>query len=227
MKRLVQNACAAFSGRLTGRFKGRATGGVTARVTAHIGSGRGSWRPWHSWGPVVSAFALALSAAGCGPGLGGTGTGLEVDAVAALGATEVSVCSADLGDLLGCAASTPLGPNTSQPTNAAVNFADPNAPADSTLELQGQQALLNLRCRGWQFTGRFAQVPGQTPRYVGHLQAGGSEVGLATLEVQRNGAGLSVTLTDAAATAPATGRVLAGPLLMQRVSTLATGGRCS
>jgi hypothetical protein len=180
-----------------------------------------SQRTGSGWAAFVLALALALTAAGCGPGLGGTGTGLEPEPepVTAFGASEVSVCSADLGDLLGCGPLTPNGV-TALPGAAAVLFADPNAPADSTLELNAQLAQLNLRCMAWQFNGRFAQVPGQAPRYYGQLQAAGSVVGLATLEVRRNGTGLAATLTDAA------GRVMAGPVLMQRATAPAAGGRC-
>ncbi len=169
---------------------------------------------------LLLALALACFAAGCGPGLGGTGTGIEPEPVTAFGAVEVSVCTSDFGDLLGCATNTPTGTPALPSSAALVRFADPSAAADSTLELNAQQAQLKLRCMGWQFDGRFAQVPGQTPRYLGHLQAGGSVVGLATLDVRRNGTGLNVTLSDSA------GRVLAGPLLMQPSAAAATGGRC-
>ncbi len=171
---------------------------------------------------ALATLALVLQAlllAGCGPGLGGTGTGMEPEPLTALGATEVSVCTADFGDLLGCR-TNPSTSAAAQPTTAAVHWADPNAPADTQLELQAQQAQLKLRCAGWLFTGRYAQRPGQTPRYVGQFEAAGSVVALATLEVSRNGSGLNVTLADPA------GRVLAGPLLMQPVATPATGGRC-
>jgi hypothetical protein len=181
-----------------------------AALTRRTGSGLAAF---------VLTLALALAAAGCGPGLGGTGTGMEVDPVTAFGASEVSVCSSDFGDLLGCSVTGP-GSALAQPTPTPVIFADPNAPADSTLELNAQLAQLNLRCLAWQFNGRYAQVPGQAPRYLGNLQAGGSVVGLATLDVHRNGTGLTVTLTDSA------GRTMAGPLVMQRLAAPATGGRC-
>jgi hypothetical protein len=162
----------------------------------------------------LTAQALLLLAAtwllcACGPGLGGTGTGATQDALAAQGAREVSVCTSDFADLLSCVA--PSAGAAPLPATTTRFFAEAAAASRTLLELDGQQAQWRLRCLDLVFVGSFGQVGSDAPRYYGQAIEGGSRSRLATLLVQRDAGGLSVTLADSA------GVVIAGPLALQPV----------
>ncbi|MBI5718487.1 MAG: hypothetical protein HZC37_12465 [Burkholderiales bacterium] len=163
------------------------------------------------------AAALALLA-GCGPGLGGTGTGATDDALAAYGAHDVPVCQSDFADLLGCTApSTGAAP---LPATSARFFAESSPESRTLLELDGQEAQWRLRCQGILFVGSFGQAGSATPRYFGNVIEGGSRVRLATLQVERSGTGLAVTLVDSF------GRTLAGPQALLPVSGVTSEATC-
>ncbi|MBL8289869.1 MAG: hypothetical protein JNL85_17930 [Rubrivivax sp.] len=164
------------------------------------------------------AFTLALLG-GCGPGLGGTGTGATDDAMAAYGAREVPVCgSADFADLIGCnapgAGAAPL------PAVGARFFAESSPASTTLLELDGQQAQWRLRCLDTVFVGSWGQVGTAAPRYYGNATAGGSRVRLASMQVQRSGNGIAVTLLDSS------GGVIAGPLLLAPVAGTTSAAPC-
>jgi hypothetical protein len=149
------------------------------------------------------ALLVACVAAGCGPGLGGTGTGAHADALAAYGAREVPVCAAEFADLLGCAAASPGA--SPQPASGARFFAEASPASRVLLEIDGQEAQLRLRCLDLVFIGSFGQVGTAAPAFYGQAIEGGSRARLASLQVERSAAGLTVTLFDAA------GRTIAGP----------------
>ena len=164
------------------------------------------------------AAGVLLVLAGCGPGLGGTGTGASDDALSAYGAREVPVCEADFADLLSCAApSTGAAP---LPAASARFFAEATPASRTLLELDGQEAQLRLRCLDLVFIGSFGQAGSAPPRYYGNAIEGGSRVRLATLVVERSGAGLAVTLVDSF------GRTLAGPQALLPVAGVTSEASC-
>lgn len=187
-----------------------------ARGRAGIGRVRwqGMTTPW----AIGLALLMALIAAGCGPGLGGTGTGDSADALAAYGAREVPVCSAEFADLLGCTTASPgAGP---QPASGARFFAEASPASRVLLEIDGQEAQLRLRCLDRVFIGRFGQVGTATPAFYGQVIEGGSRAQLASVQLERSGTGLSATLFDAA------GRAIAGPQALQAVAGATSEAPC-
>ncbi len=167
---------------------------------------------------LATALTLALTLAACGPGLGGTGTGATQDALASYGARAVPVCEAEFADLLGCA--RPAVGAAPLPATEARYFAETTPASRTLLELDGQQAQLRLRCSGLVFVGALGQVGNEAPRYFGNLIEGGSRLRLATLQVQRSGARLILTLTDSL------GLVAFGPQLLLPVSGVTGEAPC-
>jgi len=150
-------------------------------------AGRAAW---------VAAALLGLLGllAACGPGLGGTGTGASSDALTSFGAEAVSVCQSDFADLLPCA-----GAGASPaPQGTPRRFAEAEPASRTLLELDAQDALLQLRCQRLQFSGTWGQVAGQSPRYYGRLHDGMVDAP-AMLFVARSATGLTVRLADAQA----------------------------
>lgn len=166
---------------------------------------------------AVLAFVLALLG-GCGPGLGGTGTGATADAMAAYGARDVPVCQSDFADLVGCNA--PSAGAAPLPAGGARFFAESSPASTTLLELDGQEAQWRLRCLDTVFIGNWGQAGTAAPRYYGNAIEGGSRVQLASMQVQRSGNGLSVTLVDSS------GRVIAGPLLLVPVGGTTSAAAC-
>lgn len=166
---------------------------------------------------VVLAFALALLG-GCGPGLGGTGTGATADAMAAYGARDVPVCESDFADLIGCNA--PSAGAAPLPAGGARFFAESSPASATLLALDGNEAQWSLRCADTVFIGNWGQVGTAAPRYYGNAIEGGSRVQLASMQVQRSGNGVNVTLVDSL------GRVIAGPLLLTPVAGTTNAAAC-
>jgi len=201
--------------RADGKARGMAT--WTAIWHAHWAVARDATRAgWHAG---LLALLGALFIAGCGPGLGGTGTGASADALASYGALEVPVCTSGFADLLSCAA--PSAGAAPQPAAGARFFAEATPASRTLLELEGQEAQLRLRCLDLVFIGSFAQVGSLPPRYYGNATEGGSRVRLATLQVERVSAGLSVTLVDSL------GQTLAGPQVLAPVSGTTAAAPCN
>jgi len=189
----------------------------TAAALASTLRSRARWARALALPAVLLATVLMIAA--CGPGLGGTGTGATQDALEAYGARAAPVCEAAFADLLGCA--RPAVGAAPLPASEARYFAE-SAPASRTLlELDGQEAQLRLRCTGLVFVGAFGQVGNEAPRYYGNVIEGGARVRLATLQVQRSGAGLSLILTDSL------GLAVFGPQLLLPVGGVTGEAPCS
>lgn len=192
------------------------------RTSRHTGMSRGRRHAfatmWTAGLAVLAAVLTAVLMAGCGPGLGGTGTGASADALAAYGAREVPVCSADFADLLGCAAASPGA--SPQPASGVRFFAEASPASRVLLEVDGQEAQLRLRCLDLVFIGRFGQVGTATPAFYGQAIEGGSLAQWASLQVERSSTGLTVTLFDGG------GRTLAGPQALAPVAGSTSAASC-
>ncbi len=203
---------------MRGSIRGRVAA-VAASMHGRLAAARGRLATLRAgWLTLLGTFGV-LIVTGCGPGLGGTGTGATDDALASYGAREVPVCGAEFADLLGCIA--PGAGAAPQPAAGARFFAEATPASRTLLELDGQEAQLRLRCLDLVFIGSFAQAGSQPPRYYGNAIEGGSRVRLASLRVERVGAGLSITLADSL------GQTLAGPQVLAPVSGTTTAAPCS
>lgn len=180
-------------------------------------------RPFGSYRKLGLAGLLALTAwlGGCGPGVGGTGTG-ETNGVNHFGATAVSVCSADVGAVLGCV----TAPGAASPTPATratpVFLADTTTSPRVQAQVQDSTIDLNVACTGLRFRGQWGELAGQGGRFYGFTGPDGAQLP-ATLQVQPGAVGLAgvvVTLRDAA------GTVLLGPTLLLVVPTALAAGTC-
>jgi hypothetical protein len=141
-------------------------------------------------------LALVLSA-GCGPGLGGSGTGPSVDPVTALGAMPSNLCGSELAASLQCGAA---GPATPAAGTAAVAYADATQAGallpPALARFEGNRIDFELPCQKLRFSGQWGQAPGQSARFFGFLEQGGTQV-LASLSVLAVGDKLQLQLRDA------------------------------
>ena len=165
------------------------------------------------------AMAACLSA--CGPGVGGTGTG-ETHGLAYFGANAASVCTTDVGSVLGCVAGAGAAPATPGPSAAPVFLADALANPHVQARAQDNTIDLSMACTGLRFRGQWGELAGFAPRFFGSVGPDGAQVP-ATLQLQAAGAvtaGVVVTLRDAA------GTVLLGPTLLVVVPAPVAAGAC-
>ena len=180
-------------------------------------------RPVHRGRLLRLAWTLAMAAclSACGPGVGGTGTG-ETQGLAYFGANAVSVCTADVGGVLGCVAGAGAAPATPVPSAAPVFLADALANPGVQARVQDSAIDLSVVCTGLRFRGQWGELAGLSPRFFGDVGPVGATQP-ATLQVQAAGAGTTgvvVTLRDAA------GVVLLGPTLLVVVPAPATALAC-
>ena len=165
-------------------------------------------------------LALATWLSACGPGVGGTGTG-ETNGLSYFGATAASVCSADVGGVLGCVpgsgAASPAPAPT--PSVAPVFLADAATGPRVQARVQDSAIDLSVICTGLRFRGQWGQVPGQSPRFFGAIGPEGAQAP-ATLHMQLSGAGVVVTVRDAA------DAVLLGPIFLLPVPMAGAPGGC-
>lgn len=177
---------------------------------------------------LAGALAAALAVlGGCGPGVGGTGTG----GLTFYGATASTLCTSELAATLVCARSdgnpAAIGaPATVEEGTAAVHFADHESRAGVLALLQANTVELTVPCRRLRFSGDWGIAAEGDTRFFGSYgeSALAGEVP-ATLQVQAVTAGdgtarLAVTLRDA------DGRVVLGPVLLQRVAQPAAAAPC-
>jgi len=203
---------------------GRASHWVAGRVAAEaagalVDKTLGALRWLAGAVAVLAVLAALLSLAACGPGLGGTGTGATQDALSAYGAREVPVCQSEFADAIGC---TPASAGAAPlPATESRFFAETTPTSRALLTLDGQEALLQLRCLNLVFAGAFGQIGADTPRYFGVVTEGGRRITLATLQVQRSATGLTLTLVDS------TGQTLFGAQALSPVAGITAPAGCS
>ncbi len=162
-------------------------------------------------------LALGLAAGGCGPGVGGSGTGNEAAALAAFGASAAPVCSGEIAAVLDCRPGTEPGAVSIPTLPLPVVLADRADSRRVQAQIDEQRLLLEAPCAGLVFVGLWGQTGREPARFYGVL-AGGE---FASAQAQTEGGVLQITVRDSA------GRLVAGPLQVQRVSATAAFGNCS
>ena len=177
-------------------------------------------RPFGAIGAVgVAGLAVAVLLAGCGPTGGGTGTGESAFVPADFGARAASACSAPFAGSLSCAtvSASPADVPALSGTASTV-FAADTAAGSVSLSVRDNRADLQLRCQRQSFVGDWGVLPTGEGRFFGSLFSDGPEQA-AQLQVQQatGAAGLQVLLLSA------TGQVVQGPWVLQRVSDLPGG----
>jgi hypothetical protein len=180
-------------------------------------------RPVHRGRLLELALTLAMVVwlSACGPGVGGTGTG-ETNGLAYFGAKADSVCTADVGSVLGCVAGAGAAPATPVTSAAPVFLADALASPGVQARVQDSAIDLSVVCTGLRFRGQWGELAGLSPRFFGNVGPEGAQQP-ATLQVQAAAVGTTgvvVTLRDAA------GVVLLGPTLLLVVPAPATALAC-
>lgn len=159
-----------------------------------------------SW---LLALLMTLLVAGCGPGVGGTGTG--EDPVTALGARPANVCTSEIAALLDCAPAPPaLQPAPGAQDDRPLWFADSTSGRQAVARFAGQAVVVELRCPGLRFEGRWGESGELGGRYFGTL-ASEPSAPLASLQVRRDGDVLVVQLVGQG------GVALGAPLRLVRV----------
>ena len=125
--------------------------------------------------PPLPRFAAALLLAmlvaigGCGPGMGSSTSDSDTDdwtaALATFDAVAGSVCDSTLSRSLPCPARTDAaaldGPTTAE-------FVDQESGGHIVLTVQGDGALLDLRCKALRFEGIWAVDAAGRGQFVGH-----------------------------------------------------------
>lgn len=141
-------------------------------------------RPRSAWRQALG-LVLACALAACGPGVGGSGTGAVDNPLLAFGATAKPVCSSTLAPQL---ASCGKGP--------AEQYADNPAQARVTARIEDSLIELQAHCAGLKFSGEWAAVGTQAPRFYGTVTST-SGTALASLTITPLGAeGLRIELRD-------------------------------
>lgn len=178
-----------------------------------------------------AALAVALAAAlavlaGCGPGVGGTGTG----GLTFYGATASTLCTSELAATLLCArgdgSPSAIGaPATVEEGTALVHFADHEQRATVQATLQANTIELAVPCRRLRFRGDWGVAGDADLRFFGSYgdatTAGEVPASLQVQAVAGEGtARVSVTLRDS------DGRIVVGPVLLQRVVQPAAAAPC-
>ena len=172
---------------------------------------------------AIAAVLLAWLG-GCGPGVGGTGTG-ESDAFATFGATAAAVCSAPFAASLSCSGAITQPGDPILPANQGTlvtRFADLPEGANVSVVIEANSIRLDALCEKIHFIGDWGIAGANDARFFGSWMRDPSPQRLpATLSVQASSSAtpgqLALTLRDAA------GRVVLGPVTLQRVAAFAAG----
>lgn len=182
--------------------------------------------PW----ALLATLALALMLGGCGPTGGGTGSGESFYGPADFGARPASLCGSALTAQLSCPTGTVTSGSVVPDGTAAVPFVGIGASGAFTLVLQDNRAELRSRCVPTRFDGEWGLAASGEARFFGSYRgadplAGGGAEQPAVMTVQVVGLpgagggasdGLQISVADAQ------GRLLLGPVQLQRTSALPT-----
>ena len=171
------------------------------------------------------AALLAACVAGCGPGSGGTGTGETVSAFARFGATSANLCASSVAPALACIAGSSSAPiNPEQQVSTMVNFSDVALGGNISVAIQANSIELSERCRKLHFLGDWGITAANDARFFGSYTLGSMNAVIASLSVQPAASGsaneLSVVMRDA------DGRVVLGPVTLQRVASMVPAPVC-
>lgn len=201
----------------------------------------GSMRPLSAQLIKLALGLLCAAALGaCGPGVGGSGTGIEPAAqgvtlpapqpvtTPSQGATPASLCRSALASALACGSAAPgvppvpSAPSAPSAPTGGVSLAAPLWLADRPVaprvqaRIEGDRLDLQAPCARLLFSGPWAQLGAQPPRFHGALDDGR----VATVEARAEGNALWLTLRDGA------GTVWLGPVRLQPVAGPQGFGGC-
>jgi len=186
---------------------------------------------------IALGLLCAAALGACGPGVGGSGTGTEPAALGVTlpapqpvttptqGATPASLCRSALASALACgspAPSMPPVPSAPSAPTGGVSLAAPLWLADRPVaprvqaRIEGERLDLQAPCARLLFSGPWAQLGAQPPRFHGALDDGR----VATVEANAEGNALWLTLRDGA------GTVWLGPVRLQPVAGPQGFGGC-
>ena len=159
---------------------------------------------------LVLALLLAGLLAACGPGVGGSGTGATEDPLRQFGATALPACGNPLApQLANCVKGQPL------------SYADSSTLPRVTVQLLDSHLELQAPCAGLNFSGDWAAVGDQPPRFYGTVTSS-TGTALASLVTAPAGAnGLQVEMRDAL------GLKLLGPLTLFPATAGAALANCN
>lgn len=159
---------------------------------------------------LALALLLAGLLAGCGPGVGGSGTGATEDPLQQFGATALPVCGNPLApQLASCVRGQPL------------SYADSSPLPRVTAQLLDSHLELQAHCTGLKFSGDWAAVGDQPPRFYGTVTSGTGTTLASAVTVPAGANGLQVELRDAA------GLKLLGPVTLFPATAGAALANCN
>ncbi|QPF71996.1 hypothetical protein G8A07_02995 [Roseateles sp. DAIF2] len=171
-------------------------------------------------------LAALLSLAGCGPGTGGTGTGHEQpDYLSLAGANPSAVCASGWAERLACQPPPPSSAaDTRHPGTNKVVFASVGSvpAADYVVTFDANGVLLQGGCPRRSFEGDWGQLGNGAFAYFGAFSENKQVVPYNSSLLVRStadGNGLMIEVH-----ASSDGRLLLGPLLLQRVPAGGSGG---
>lgn len=164
--------------------------------------------------PLLLAMLVAIG--GCGPGVGSSTSDSDTDdwtaALATFDAVAGSVCDSTLSRSLPC------------PARTAAEFVDQESGGHIVLTVQGDGALLDLRCKALRFEGIWAVDAAGRGQFVGHATdstGAGIHQTLAKLTLNAQGNGYQAVLSNP------DNAVLVGPIsLIAPVSPRTAAAAC-
>jgi hypothetical protein len=136
---------------------------------------------------LALAFSLLLASllAACGPGVGGSGTGAAEEPLQQFGATAIAVCGNPLAPQLAACVS-----------GQAVAYADSTTQPRVTAQRLDGRIELQAPCAGLKFSGEWAAVGSQSPRYYGTVTSAGGTMLASLISSSTGEQGLRVELRD-------------------------------
>ncbi len=161
---------------------------------------------------LVRAFGLLVASllAACGPGVGGSGTGAAEAPLQQFGATAITVCGNSLApQAAACVQGQP------------VSYADSATQPRVTAQLLDGHIELQAPCTGLTFSGEWAAVESQPPRFYGTVSSASGTALASLLSAPAAEQGLRVELRDTR------DALLLGPLTLTPAKPGAPGVRCS
>lgn len=166
---------------------------------------------------LLAALLIAILA-GCGPTGGGTGTGEGAVVLAGFGAAPASACTAPFAAALSCTADTSAVDAGLLAGTGRVLFAGLGVDAHLGLVLDGNRAEFESRCTGTRFAGYWGRLPGGETRYFGSDRGVPAQLVLQAQSGREDA--LWLWLLDGS------GRIVLGPVQVQRVAALPADPAC-
>lgn len=165
-------------------------------------------RPWAL--RLMLSLVLTGWLAACGPGVEGTGTGATDDPLKSFGATAVSACG------------SPLAPQLAACIKGqTVRYGDSPTLPRVTAEIQDGRIELQAHCAGLKFSGEWAAIGDQPPRFYGTVTNANGTVLATAIASAAGPAGLQIEVRDQL------DQPLLGPLTLVPVDASVVVANCS